>query len=74
LKLSRYIRIKDLFGIKDMKDDEDTASVYNNSPVKAGRIAISYIPFDETSTRTIQCLVKIRYYVQFFQRNDVSDS
>lgn len=74
VKVSKYIDIKRLFGIKDMKDDEDTAAAYNASPVKAGRVCITYIPADETSTRTLQALIRIRYYVQFFQRNDVSNS
>lgn len=73
-RISRKCKNKDLFGIKDMKDDEETASLYNTSPSKLGRWCISYVPFNETSTVAIHCLVKITYYTQLFSRNDVQDS
>lgn len=74
LKISRYGDMKTLFGIKDMKDDEETASAYNSSPAKAGRWGITYIPFDESTTNTIRVMLTIKYFVQLFDRNDVSDS
>lgn len=73
-QIKKYGDMKTLFGIKDMKDDEETAAAYNGSPTKAGRWCITYVPFNESSTCTIQVLVKITYYVQLFNRNDVSDS
>jgi len=68
-KANKYI-----FGIKDMKDDEETAAAYNANPVKAGRWAISYGTFDAGSTATIRCLVKITYFCTLFTMNDVRDS
>lgn len=65
---------KYIFGIKDMKDDEETAAAYNASPVKAGRWAITYVPFNESSSAVIQVLVRVTYYVTLFTMNDVSDS
>ena len=57
-----------------MKDDEETASLYSTSPAKLARWVLTYVPFDEASTNTIRCLVKIVYKVQLFNRNDVQDS
>jgi len=73
-RLSRFGNNKTIFGIKDMKDDEETQALYNASPAKAGRWCITYIPFNETSTVIIHCMVKITYFVQLFTRNDVADS
>lgn len=73
-KFSRTMANKTLFGIKDMKDDEETAAVYNASPVKAGRWAITYIPADESTSGGARCLCKIVYRCQLFNRNDVADS
>jgi len=72
--VTRYQDNKTLFGIKDMKDDEETAALYNAPPTKGGRWCISYVPFNETSTAIIHVLVKITYYCQLFNRNDVSNS
>lgn len=73
-RLTRTGGIKNLFGVKDLKDDEQTAAAYNASPAKAARWCISYVPFDETSTGNLRVLVKITYYCELFSRNDVSDS
>jgi len=73
-KFSRTISNKILFGIKDMKDDEETAALYSTSPVKAGRWAITYIPADESTSGACRVLCKIIYKAQLFGRNDVADS
>ena len=73
-KMKRSGANKFLWGIKDMKDDEETAALYNSSPVKAGRWAITYIPFDEASNASMRLMVKIVYTVVLFNLNDVSDS
>jgi len=73
-KITRVGLNKTIFGIKDMKDDEETQALYNASPAKAGRWCITYIPFNETSTVVIHCMVKITYFCQLFTRNDVQDS
>lgn len=73
-KMSRYAKVKSLFDIKDVKDDNDLVGDYTTNPSKQGRWAITWQPYDETATRSIQVLVKIQYYVTFFNRNDVADS
>jgi len=65
---------KYLWGIKDMKDDDETAAAYNANPIKAGRWAISYGTFDVATTATIRLLVKITYYCTLQTMNDVTDS
>lgn len=72
--IKRYSKVKSLFDIKDVKDDNDLVGDFTANPAKAGRWAITWAPYDEVSTRTISMLVKITYYVTFFNRNDVADS
>ena len=73
-RMSRVGVNKYLWGIKDMKDDEETAAAYNASPAKGGRWCISWCPANEATTQNIRVLVKIVYKAQLFSRNDVSDS
>lgn len=73
-RLSRYAEFKQLFGIKDMKDDPNVVGDYTANPSKQARWAITYAPSDESSSRDVKVLVKIRYYVSFFDRNDVASS
>lgn len=73
-KISRYADIATLFGVKDLKDDQDTKGDYTTGPAKSARWGITYCPSDESSTRDVKILMKIKYYVQFFDRNDVGDS
>jgi len=63
-----------LFGVKDIMDNVNTAGDYGSNPGTEARWAITFVPFDESSTRSISCLVKIIYDVVFFNRNDVANS
>jgi len=74
VRMTRKGANKYLWGIKDMKDDDETAAAYNANPVKAGRWAISYGTFDASSTAVIRLLVKITYYCTLQTMNDVTDS
>lgn len=73
-RISRYADFKTLFGIKDMKDDPNVVGDSTANPSKSARWAVTYCPSDESSSRDVKVLVKIRYYVSFFDRNDVADS
>lgn len=73
-KMKRFMKTKSLFDIKDVKDDNDLVGDYQTSPSKSGRWAVTWVPFDEVTTRSIQFSVVITYYVTFFNRNDVADS
>lgn len=73
-KMKRYAKPQHLFDIKDVKDDDGLQGDYTANPSKQGRWAITWVPFNETSTVTISVLVKIKYYVTFYNRNDVADS
>lgn len=65
---------KDLFDVKDIRDQQECGALYNASPVLDGRWCVTVVPTDETSSRTYQVLVKIVYDVEFYKRNDVADS
>lgn len=74
-KISRNCKsVAPLFGIKDIKDDLNLAGDYSYNPATEARWAITYIPFDESTSRSVQVLVKIVYDVEFFNRNDVLNS
>lgn len=74
VKMKRFTTTKHLFGIKDIADSEDLQGDKSANPSKDARWAICYVPFDETSTRTVSVLVRIKYFVQFYDMNDVADS
>jgi len=73
-KFSRSMSNKIIFGIKDMKDDEETAAIFSTSPVKEGRWAVTYFPADESSSGAVRILCKIVWRCQLFTRNDVANS
>jgi len=73
-KLTRYAKMKSVFNIKDIKDDNDLVGDYTANPSKQARWCLTFIPADETTTARLRFLVKIVYYVTFFDRNDVTDS
>lgn len=62
------------FDIKDLRDNQETAAAYNANPALDGRWSVLWAPADEVSTRITQAYVSIEYDVEFFKRNDVSDS
>lgn len=69
-----YTNIKKHFGTKDLRDDPDFASVYNNSPSQEVYFNVSACAIDSSSTTVVDYVLTIKYYVQFFQLNDVLDS
>lgn len=73
-KMKRYVTNKYLFGCKDLRDDEDTAGDFETSPERLGQWVISVGPMNDSATSFYICNVKIIYYVQIFNRNDVIDS
>lgn len=73
-EMTRSMRQKDLFDIKDIRDQQECGAVYNASPVLDGRWCVTIVPSDETASRTYQVFLKITYDCEFYKRNDVADS
>lgn len=72
--LTRNVSIKQVLGIKDVRDDNDTIANYNASPTKSVYVDCVYQPLDEASTATITIVATIDFLVEFLQRNNVDGS
>lgn len=68
-----YVSMKKMMGIKDLKDDDDTAGAYNANPAKVVLLDIGYVPYEATTT-DLWFRVKITYYVQFTRQNEMIES
>lgn len=74
VKMTRYVSNKILFGIKDIKDDDNIVGDNAAGPSKQARWCIAYSPMDDTTSRDLRVNVRITYYAMLFNLNDVADS
>lgn len=76
VKIKAYKRMKDILGIKDMKDNDDTKATYNAQPATAGRVYLDVLScaVDDTTTSSVSCVIKIKQYVQFLTPNTVESN
>lgn len=72
--LSKYVSMKKMMGIKDLKDDDNTAGAYNADPAKIVRCDIGWQPYNSAVTSDVFVRVKITYYAQFFSQNEMLQS
>lgn len=74
-KAALRVRTKDLYSIKDIRDDDDTAAFYNTSPAKLGKMHIYIWPFDAIATTYSAAVnVSVNFKSEFMDKNDVLDS
>lgn len=72
--LSTYISIKRMLGVKDIKDDEDSAGSYTANPAKVVYFDVGYQPYQAAVTTNIFVRIKISFYCQFFAQNELTQS
>lgn len=72
--ISRYEHIAPILGASKLDDKTGAQANYNANPSNQAYWGVSIVPIDETSSYTYRILVKIKYYVKLYARNDVSDS
>jgi len=68
-KVQRTVSMKKILGVKDMKDAENTAAAYNQSPADVVYADVFYYPRDQSSSPTIYCDCMIEFNIQFFDQN-----
>lgn len=71
--LSTKVSMKNILGVKDMKDDYGTSGIYNGNPDRPVYLHIGAQPLDGTSSTTVYLNVVVDYFVQFFDRNVPAD-
>lgn len=67
--LKKYISMKQILAVKDMRDDEDSAAQYNADPAALVRLDCLYQPYGSLVTTTVFMQVNITFYCQFFEQN-----
>jgi len=72
--LKMYVPVKRILSIKDLRDSDESAAVYNANPTSQVYFDVGFNTLDGATTTTIQALVKITYYCEFFTQNLVADS
>lgn len=72
--LQTYVSMKKMMGIKDLKDDDNTAGAYNANPAKVVFLDVGYVPYASGVTTTVFVRCKITYYVQFSRQNEMLES
>lgn len=72
--LSTYISIKKMLGVKDLKDDEDSAGSYAANPNKQVFFDVGYQPYTAAVDTGVFVRVKATYYVQFYSQNEMDES
>jgi len=73
-KLMMYRRIKDMFGVADVKDNADLKAYYNASPVQSAVAVIIAYNMDGTVSNRMNHNTRITFYSQLSIVNDVADS
>lgn len=72
--LKKYIPIAPLLGIKDLRDEDGTAALYNANPADQAILDLFYQPYALGVSTTIFFRISITYYCQFFEQNVNSQS
>lgn len=65
---------KKILAVKDLKDHEDTAALYNASPANQVWGYLNYQPMDLLTSAAIYCRVKINFIVQLYERQTPDQS
>jgi len=73
-KVSRFVRMNKIFGVKDIKDDNNAQASYNSNPSKQAYCDIGVAPVDGATSANYFVDVKIVYFVEFFGLNRVAAS
>jgi len=73
-RLSKMFKHKQVFGIKDMRDDEETGALFGTNPAKLSLLDIFYQPYSASTSTTIFVRVEFTYYCHFYDQNFVTAS
>lgn len=71
---SKFYRIKDLDGVKDVKDVSGLSANYNANPIRDIQCSVWAQNPDGATTTAVTAMITLTYYVMFAAKNDVLDS
>lgn len=73
-KLSTYFSTKALAGVKDLGQERDYRSVVTTNPTEQNYINICWQALNGSSTTACNAIIKLTYYVKFFDRKTLGSS
>jgi len=73
-QLNMYRRIGDVLGVKDVEDDAELRSAYNNNPTNRCYVFTAVYNTDGAATGSVLCNARLVYYSQALNLNTVGPS
>lgn len=72
--LATYVSMKKMLGVRDIRDDDDSAGPYNGNPAKIVYFDAGYQPYQAAVNSNVFLRVKITFYCQFYSQNEMLQS